>query len=121
MTVIRESWSDRKLEILTQMKIRSVGMVRIDRFRKPPFIANEELKRKLGGRGTALDITNEDGKIAMVKWIDDTSVYFVSNFCGPTDLVTIERYEETKKKVDVSGCTHRRMQPKIKRRRMNYK
>lgn len=84
------------LEILYQMKIKGAGTVRIDRFRKPPFMNDKEL-RKLGGRGASQELCSQDGKLVMVKWIDNRSVHMVSNFCGTGKLMEVERYEDKKK------------------------
>jgi len=84
------------LEILAQMKIKAAATIRVDRFRKPPFISDKEMKM-LGGRGMSQELTSQDGKVVLVKWLDNRSVHLVSNFCGSGNVVEVERYEEKKK------------------------
>lgn len=53
-------------EILKQKQINAVGTVRINRFNKPTFTSDKDLKIK--GRGSSEEFVSRDGEIVIVKW-----------------------------------------------------
>ena len=52
-------------QILTQKKNFAAGTVRLDRFAKPPFMSDAEMKNK--GRGYSHELISSDGSVAIVK------------------------------------------------------
>lgn len=65
-------------KILAQKKIYAAGTVRLDRFSKPPFSADAEMKKK--GRGCSEEVVSSDGSVVCVKWYDNKCVALASNY-----------------------------------------
>lgn len=65
-------------EILAQKKIYAAGTIRMDRFAKPPFTKDSEMKKK--GRGCSEEVVSANGSVTCVKWYDNKCVALASNF-----------------------------------------
>jgi hypothetical protein len=83
-------------EVLNQLKINGTGTIRINRFNKPNFPTDAEMKKK--GRRSSEQITSRDGKIVLVKWQDNKSVHLASNFVGKYDELQATRWDKNSKK-----------------------
>lgn len=81
-------------EILTQKQIYAAGTIRLDRFAKPPFNVDSDMKKK--GRGSSDQIVSSDGTVACVKWYDNKCVALASNYIGIGKTDKAERYDKTK-------------------------
>ena len=53
------------LEALSNMSLRAIGTLRINRFAKPPLISESELKKK--GRGASYEISNAKDTVGLVR------------------------------------------------------
>ncbi|CAK9809335.1 PiggyBac transposable element-derived protein 3, partial [Anthophora quadrimaculata] len=69
---------------LLELKMYAAGTVRLNRFYKPHYISDKDIKTKEGGY--LEDLVSQDG-IIMVKWLDNKSVDIASDFVctGTTD------------------------------------
>lgn len=59
-------------EILARKQIYAAGTVRLDRFSKPPFSSDSEMKKK--GRGCSEEVVSSNGSVTCVKWYDNKCV-----------------------------------------------
>lgn len=81
-------------QILAQKQIYAAGTVRLDRFCKPPFSTDKEMKKK--GRGSCEEVISADDSVTVVKWYDNKCVSLASNYVGVGKLDTAHRYDKTK-------------------------
>lgn len=87
-------------QILDQKKIYAAGTVRLDRFAKPPFSSDNEMKKK--GRGSSEEVISEDGSVTCVKWFDNKCVSLASNYVGVGKVDTAHRYDKiAQKKINI--------------------
>ena len=84
------------LQTLKSKKIFAAGTVRVNRFYKPPLLEDKSLKHT--GRGSYDEVTNEDGDVVLVKWMDNRSVILASNFVGVGSLDEVSRWDKSEKK-----------------------
>lgn len=82
-------------EILAQKKIYAAGTIRIDRFAKPPFTKDSEMKKK--GRGCSEEVVSANGSVTCVKWYDNKCVALASNYIGVGTLDKAQRFDKTSK------------------------
>lgn len=88
-------------EILAQKKIYAAGTVRLDRFSKPPFSSDVEMKKK--GRGCFEELVSSNGSVVCVKWCDNKCVALASNYVGVGQADTAVRYDKiSKQKISIS-------------------
>lgn len=80
-------------EILGQKEIHAAGTVRLDRFSKPPFSTDNEMKKK--GRGCSEEVVSSNGSVVCVKWYDNKCVALASNYIGIGTSDTAYRYDKT--------------------------
>lgn len=81
-------------QILAQKKIYAAGTIRMDRFAKPPFKSDREMKKI--GRGCSDEIVSCDGTVSCVKWYDNKCVALASNYIGIGQTDKAERYDKSK-------------------------
>lgn len=87
-------------EVLAQKKIYAAGTIRLDRFAKPPFSSDSEMKKK--NRGCAEEVTSADRSVACVKWFDNKCVALASNYIGIGKPDKANRYDKaTKQKITI--------------------
>ncbi|XP_037048078.1 piggyBac transposable element-derived protein 3-like [Bradysia coprophila] len=67
-------------QILAQKKIYATGTIRLDRFSKPPFSTDSEMKKI--GRGCSEEVVCSDRSVVCVKWYDNKCVALASNYVG---------------------------------------
>lgn len=82
-------------EILLQKQILAAGTVRLDRFSKPPFSPDNEMKKK--GRGCSEEVVSSGGSVVCVKWYDNKCVALASNYVGVGKIDTAVRFDKTSK------------------------
>lgn len=82
-------------EVLAQKKIYATGTVRLDRFSKPPFSSDSEMKKK--GRGCSEELVSSNGSVVCVKWYDNKCVALASNYVGVGKPDTALRYDKASK------------------------
>lgn len=88
-------------QVLAQKKIYAAGTVRLDRFSKPPFSTDKEMKKR--ERGSFEEVTSSDGSVTCVKWYDNKCVALASNYVGIGKSDTANRYDKaTQQKVNIS-------------------
>lgn len=80
-------------EILAQKQIYAAGTVRLDRFSKPPFSSDSDMKKK--GRGCSEEVVSGDKKVVCVKWYDNKCVALASNYVGVGTSDTAQRFDKT--------------------------
>lgn len=81
-------------QILAQKKIYAAGTIRIDRFAKPPFKSDADMRKM--GRGSSDEIVSSDGTVTCIKWYDNKCVALASNFVGIGKTDKAERYDKAK-------------------------
>lgn len=81
-------------EILAQKQIYAAGTIRLDRFAKPPFKSDSDMKKM--GRGCSEEIVNSNGTVACIKWYDNKCVALASNYIGIGKTDTAKRHDKTK-------------------------
>lgn len=82
-------------EVLSQKKIYAAGTVRLDRFAKPPFTCDKEMKKT--GRGCSEEVVSSNGSVVCVKWCDNKCVALASNYIGVGKIDTAIRYDKVSK------------------------
>lgn len=82
-------------QILAQKEIYAAGTVRLDRFSKPPFSTDSEMKKK--GRGCSEEVVSSDGSVVCVKWFDNKCVALASNYIGVGTPDQAHRYDKNSK------------------------
>lgn len=89
------------IEIMTSKQINVAGTARINRFGKPNFKTDNELKAE--GRGSSDQLVSKDELICLVKWADNKSVHLASNYCGVGDEIRVKRFDKKAQKyVEIS-------------------
>lgn len=78
---------------LLELKMYAAGTVRMNRFYKPHFISDKDIKKKK--RGYSEDLVSQDG-IIMVKWLDNKPVHMASNFVGTGTIDKAKRWDKQK-------------------------
>lgn len=68
-------------EWLKKQNIYAAGTIRLDRFMKPPFTNDKEI-RKHHSRGYMENLICNSSGVVLTKWYDSSSVALASNFCG---------------------------------------
>lgn len=87
-------------EILAQKQIYAAGTVRLDRFSKPPFSSDADMKKK--GRGCSEEVVSSNGSVVCVKWYDNKCVALASNYVGVGKIDKAQRFDKvTKQKVSI--------------------
>jgi len=88
-------------EWLKNRNIYAAGTIRVDRFMKPPFTTDKEIK-KHHSRGYMENLICNTSGVVLSKWYDNSSVVLASNFCGIGQVDQCRRYDKKNKKyVDV--------------------
>lgn len=82
-------------QVLAQKKIYAAGTIRIDRFARPPFTKDSEMKKK--GRGCSEEVVSADGSVTCVKWYDNKCVALASNYIGIRTPDKAQRYDQVSK------------------------
>ncbi|CAI6343484.1 unnamed protein product [Macrosiphum euphorbiae] len=72
--------------------IKAAGTVRLNRFANPPIVSDKELNTL--GRGASYEVTSTDGKVGLIKWLDNKSVSLASNFVTSGSPDIIKRYDK---------------------------
>eukprot|EP00102_Acyrthosiphon_pisum_P022242 XP_016659452.1 PREDICTED: piggyBac transposable element-derived protein 3 isoform X3 [Acyrthosiphon pisum] len=75
--------------------IKAAGTVRLNRFANPPVVSDKELNTL--GRGASYEVTSTDGKVGLIKWLDNKSVNLASNFVTSGSPDIIKRYDKKNK------------------------
>lgn len=89
------------LQWLQNNYIYATGTIRPDRFRKPPFSTENELKKK--GRGSCEEFISGDGQVLLTRWYDNKVVNMGSNFQSIGEQDTCQRYDKKNKNyIDIS-------------------
>ncbi|XP_043263908.1 piggyBac transposable element-derived protein 3-like [Colletes gigas] len=78
---------------LLELKMYAAGTVRMNRFYKPHFISDKDIKKKK--RGYSEDLVSQDG-IIMVKWLGNKPVHMASNFVGTGTIDKAKRWDKQK-------------------------
>lgn len=87
-------------EILAQKQIYAAGTVRLDRFSKPPFSSDSEMKKR--GRGCSEEVVSTNGSVVVVKWYDNKCVSLASNYIGVGTPDTAQRFDKaTQRKIAI--------------------
>jgi hypothetical protein len=68
------------LELLKTKGMNAAETIRVNRFNKPPLLSDPVMKKK--ERGYSDEVTNLNGHIVIVKWLDNHLVHIASNFVG---------------------------------------
>lgn len=84
------------LQYLRNKYIWASCTARVDRFRKPPFSNDKDLRKK--GRGSSEEIISEDGEVILTKWLDNNTVVMASNYTATGIQDTCRRWDKTEKK-----------------------
>lgn len=79
-------------EILVRKQIYAAGTVRLDRFSKPPFSSDNEMKKK--GRRCCEEVVSSTGSVVCVKWYDNKCVASASNYIGVGTPDTALRFDK---------------------------
>lgn len=88
-------------ELLTYKMINAAGTIRVNRFAQPNFKTDAQMK--ISGRGSTDQLVSADGKVCVVKWSDNKSVFLASNFCGIGEVVAVNRFDKKlQQRVDIS-------------------
>ena len=82
-------------EALSNMSLRTIGTLRINRFTKPPLISESELKKK--GRGASYEISNAKDTVGLVRWFDNKCVHLGSNFMSTGGVSLVNRWNKKRK------------------------
>lgn len=82
-------------EVLAQKKIYAAGTIRLDRFAKPPFSSDAEMKKKI--RGSSEEVVSSDGSVVCVKWFDNKCVALASNYIGVGTPDKAHRFDKASK------------------------
>ncbi|XP_060865565.1 piggyBac transposable element-derived protein 3-like isoform X1 [Metopolophium dirhodum] len=75
--------------------IKAAGTIRLNRFANPPVVSDKELNTL--GRGASYEVTSTDGKVGLIKWLDNKSVTLASNFVTSGSPDIIKRYDKKNK------------------------
>lgn len=75
--------------------IKAAGTIRINRFANPPVLSDKELNKL--GRGASYEVSSTDGKVGLIKWLDNKSVTLASNFVTSGNPDIIKRYDKKNK------------------------
>ncbi|XP_049307799.1 piggyBac transposable element-derived protein 3-like [Bactrocera dorsalis] len=88
------------LEILSQRNINAAGTARVNRFGRTTFVSDKDLLKQ--GRGSSDCLVSTDGKICIVKWLDNKPIYLASNFVAIGEQDVAKRFcKKTKKTIEV--------------------
>ena len=87
--------SNNLFEALTESRLRTTAILRINRFVNPPLMSEKAMKKKR--RGTSVVVSSKDIKIGIIKWYDNKSFHFGSNFLSLGLLTVTERWNKKKK------------------------
>lgn len=83
------------IQYLRNKSIWASCTARVDRFQKPPFTSDKDLKQK--GRGTSEELISNDGEVIMTKWMDNKAVVMASNYAATGTPDTCKRWDKAKK------------------------
>ncbi|RXN27706.1 piggyBac transposable element-derived 3-like protein [Labeo rohita] len=83
------------LEALAEKKIHAAGTARVCRFANPPLKPDKEMSKK--ERGNHDEVQSRDGKVVLVKCVDNCSVVLASNFVGVGDEDEVQRWDQKEK------------------------
>lgn len=85
------------LHALQHNCIYAAGTIRVNRFMKPPFISDKDLKKM--GRGTSFEVSTDmpDSNIGLIKWYDNKAVMLGSNFITSGIPDEVKRYDKKEK------------------------
>ncbi|XP_047106160.1 piggyBac transposable element-derived protein 3-like [Schistocerca piceifrons] len=86
------------LQYLMERKIYAVGTISVSHIPsalKSKFTADKELMET--GRGSFDEFITEDGKISVLKWIDNRSVTVASTFSGASPTNVVKRWDRKAK------------------------
>ncbi|XP_037048670.1 piggyBac transposable element-derived protein 2-like, partial [Bradysia coprophila] len=87
-------------EVLAQKKIYAAGTIRLDRFAKPPFSSDSDMKKKI--RGCSEEVVSSDRRVTCVKWFDNKCVALASNYVGIGTPDKANRFDKaTKQKITI--------------------
>ncbi|XP_060879135.1 piggyBac transposable element-derived protein 3-like [Metopolophium dirhodum] len=75
--------------------IKAAGTIRLNCFANPPVVSDKELNTL--GRGASYEVTSTDGKVGLIKWLDNKSVTLASNFVTSGSPDIIKRYDKKNK------------------------
>ncbi|XP_049308076.1 piggyBac transposable element-derived protein 3-like [Bactrocera dorsalis] len=88
------------LEILSQRNINAAGTARVNRFGRTTFVSDKDLLKQ--GRGSSGCLVSTDGKICIVKWLDNKPIYLASNFVAIGEQDVAKRFcKMTKETIEV--------------------
>lgn len=85
------------LEWLRNKQIYAIGTARVNRFAKPPFLSDKEI-RKTHGRGYMQEAVSSDGTVVLTKWCDSSTVIMGSNYMGIGKIDKCRRYDQSERK-----------------------
>lgn len=80
---------------LDYLGIKAAGTIRINRFANPPVVSDKELNKL--GRGASYEVSSTDGKVGLIKWLDNKSVTLASNLVTSGHPDIIKRYDKKNK------------------------
>lgn len=83
-------------EIMCNRKINCAGTIRVNRFSNPTFMNDRQMKQ--AGRGSSDSVSSIDGKIRLVKWLDNKYVFLGSNFVSIDQEDEVERWNKITKR-----------------------
>lgn len=83
------------LQWLRKKRIYAASTARIDRFYKPPFTPDNEMKKQ--PRGTSEEVLSLDGEVILTKWYDNISVTMAFNFVGVGEVDSCRRWDKSTK------------------------
>lgn len=83
------------LQYLRNKFVYATCTARVDRFKKPPFSADKDMKKQ--GRGSMEEVVSADGDVIMTKWYDNKPLVMASNFMGMGEPDRCRRWDKTTK------------------------
>lgn len=86
-------------EALSELKLRAIGTIRLDRFQKPPFMSEADMKEI--GRGSCFEVTRKDDKVSLVRWFVNKLVHVGSNRVCTGSLTEAKRWNIRSKTHDL--------------------
>lgn len=90
------------MQVLKSKMIFAACTARLNRFSKPPFTPDKVLMKEKD-RGFSEELVSDDGDVVLVKWLDNKTVSFASNFVGIGEEDKVKRWDKkTKNYINVN-------------------
>ena len=82
-------------EAFSQLHLRAIVTLRINRFANPPLMSEADLKKK--GRGACFEVSSNNDDVGVIRWFDNKCVKVGSNLITLGTVSTAERWNKKKR------------------------